>query len=168
MGGHTGGGGDDRAGTALAESALTLSTRDVLAEEFKNREGPLAIVFEAGLMAFERGEEQDALDAGILAVAVDDAVDDGADETLVVIPVHVGLPFGQPLVGFAGFVVKIEDGGVEGLFAGEVAEDDGLGDSGGGGDFLGGGAFKALAGEEIERGFEELAAAVGGGKTGGG
>ncbi len=58
-----------------------------------------------------------------------------------------------------------EDRGVEGLFGGEVAEDDGLGDPGGGGDFAGGGAFEAFAGEEVEGGIEELAAAVFGGEA---
>ena len=63
------------------------------------------------------------------------------------------------------FVVVIEDRVIEVLLGGEVAEDDGFGDAGGGGDFLGGGAAEALPREEIERGFEELAAAVAGGKA---
>ena len=72
----------------------------------------------------------------------------------------------QPFVEFAGFMVEIENSGIQGLLTGEMAKDDGFGDSGGGGDFLGGGAFEALAGEEIQRSFEQLAAAVGGRKPG--
>ena len=79
---------------------------------------------------------------------------------------HQGVPLGQAFVEFADFVVKIEDGGVEGLLGGKVTEDDGLGDSCSGSDFFGGGAFEALLGEEIERRFEELATAVGGGEAG--
>ena len=65
----------------------------------------------------------------------------------------------------AGIVVVIEHGVVEVLLGGEVAEDDGFGDAGGGGDFLGGGAAESFAGEEIERRFDELPAAVAGGEA---
>ena len=61
----------------------------------------------------------------------------------------------------AGVVVVIEDGIIQVALGGKVAEDDGFGDAGRGGDFLGGGAAEALAGEEIERGFDE---ADGGGR----
>ncbi len=60
----------------------------------------------------------------------------------------------------------IENGLVEILFGGEVAEDDGFGDAGGGGDFLGGGAAEAFAGEKIDGDVDELAAAVVGGHAG--
>ena len=46
-----------------------------------------------------------------------------------------------------------------------MPENNGLGDSGGGGNFLCGGSLEALAREEVEGDFEELAAAVFGGET---
>src|ERR1035441_9643346 len=64
--------------------------------------------------------------------------------------------------------VVIEHRVVEVLLGGKVAEDDGFGDAGGGGDFLGGGAGESFAGEEIEGGFDEVKAAVAGVEAWGG
>ena len=48
-----------------------------------------------------------------------------------------------------------------------MAEDDGFGDAGGSGNFLGG-SGETFAGEEVEGGFDELKAAVAGAKAWGG
>ena len=120
---------------------------------------------ESGLVSFERGEEDDAMDAEIFAVRPDDAPDNGAKEALVVVAVHKELEFGEAFGEFRGIVVVIEDGVVEVVFGGEMAEYDGLGDAGRGGDFLGGGASVAFAREDIERSFDQLTAAVAGGES---
>ena len=57
-------------GLPAAQGALTLSTRDVLAQELKDGEGKLAVVFESGLVSFEGGEEEDAVDALVAAMRV--------------------------------------------------------------------------------------------------
>ena len=68
----------------------------------------------------------------------------------------------RPVVG----AVDIEDGLVEILFGGEVAEDDGFGDAGRGGDFLRSGAAEAFFGKEIYGYGDELVAALVGGEAG--
>ena len=115
-------------------------------------------------MPFEGGEEEDAVARAVPAMRIDDGFDDGANEAFIVVALHAGLDSAMHSVDLAGVVVVIEHRLVEVALGGEVAEDDGFGDAGGGGDFLGGGAPVPFAGEEIEGGFEELPAAVAGGK----
>ena len=116
-------------------------------------------------MALERGEQEHAVAAQVAAIAFDDPFDDGADQAFVVVAIHAAFPLRDALGDLAGIVVVIEHRVVQVLLGGEVAEDDGFGDAGGGGDFLGGGAGESFAGEEVERRFDELKAAVAGGEA---
>jgi hypothetical protein len=68
----------------------------------------------------------------------------------------------------AGFGFGVQNGGIERLFAGEMAENDGLGDARGGGDLLGGSAAEAFAGEQFQGCVQQLAPAVAGIHAGGG
>ena len=165
--GHAVGGGDDGARVAAAQRALGLPARDVLPQQVENRQRKLAVVFERGLVALERGEHEHAVNAQVGAKGLDDPFDEGADQAFVVVAIHAAFPLRDALGELATLVMMIEDRVVEVLFGGEVAEDDGFGDAGGGGDFLGGGAGESLAGEDIEGGLDELKAAVAGGEAGG-
>ncbi len=78
----------------------------------------------------------------------------------VVVAIHIGLPLCDALGELGGILVVIEHCVVEVLLGGEVAENDGFGDAGRGGDFLGGSAAEPFAGEKVERRFDKLAAAV--------
>ncbi len=106
--GHAGDGRDDGAGIASAQSALSLSTRDVLAQELKDGERKLAIVLESGLVAFEGGEEEDAMAPLVAAMRIDDGFDDDADEAFVVVALHAGLALRDALGDVARVVVVIE------------------------------------------------------------
>jgi hypothetical protein len=99
------------------------------------------------------------------AVDFENPGDDQAEKALVIIGVHKSLGAGQPCL-IAADGVGVEDGGVEVLLGGEVAEDNGFGDAGGEGDFARSGAAEAAFGEEVDRDFEELAAAVFAGHAG--
>ncbi len=67
--GHAGDGRDDGAGIASAQGALTLSTRNVLAQQLKDGKRKLAIVFEPRLVPFQGGEEEDAMAPLVAAIA---------------------------------------------------------------------------------------------------
>ena len=89
----------------------------------------------------------------------------GAHQAGVVVALHASLGFRQPGLHHLGLMAVIEYGGIEGLFGRKMAEDDGFGNARRRCDFLGGGASESLAGEEIERRFQQLPAAVGSGQA---
>jgi len=163
--GHTGDRRDDGDRAERTEGTLSLSTRDVLAKQLKDRDFERPGVGEAGLVAFQGREEQDAVNAQVFAICLEDPLDDGAEEAFVVVTVHEKLELGETFGDFRGLVMVVENGVVEVLFGGEMAEDNRLVDAGRGGNFLGGGSTEALAREDIEGGFDELAAAIAGRKA---
>jgi hypothetical protein len=148
-----------------SNGSFALPARDVLAKELEDGEGSCPVLFEAFSMALQSGEEKGALEAGVAAVAFDGLADESAKEPDIVVGIHIDFPTGDDLVQFPRFVWIPEDSGVKCLFCWEMAEDDSFGDACGGGDFLGGGAFEALTGKEIEGSFEELLSAVFGWKS---
>src|ERR1022692_3272250 len=159
---HPIGGRDDGARGVSAQSALALPARDVLPQQVENRQRKLAVVFERGLVALQGGEHENPVNSEVAAKGFDHPFDDGADQAFVVVALHAAFPLRDALGQFAAVVVVVEHCIVQVLLGGKVAEDYGLGDAGGGGDFLGGGASESLAGEYVEGRFEELQAAVAG------
>ena len=100
VGRHAGDGGDDGAGIAFADGALTLSTREVLAQQLKDRELERAGVFEPCLVALQRSEQEHAVSTQVAAIALDDFFDDVADQSFVVVAIHVDLPLRDALGEF--------------------------------------------------------------------
>ena len=111
---------------------------------------------QSGLVPLQRGEQEHAVAPQVAAMGFDDLIDEGADQSFVVVALHAALTLRHALADVAGIVVVIDDGVVQVVLGGEVAENNGFGDAGRGGDFLGGGASESFAGEEVQRGFDEL------------
>jgi len=158
--GDSGEGENDDGRVELAEGAGGLALRDVFFELRADGHGHLRVVHECEFVAFERGVHEEAAEPRLFTVELQDFFQQKAEQALIVIYVDERLKFGHPVDGAVAFAFDIEDGLVEVLFGGEMTEDDGFGDAGGGCDFFGGGAAEAFLGEQFDGDVEELAPAV--------
>jgi len=153
---------NDGSGIAFTQDPGPLTALNVLAEADADGGHDLIPMHDGKLVTLERGVEHEALEARLGAVDFENVRDDEAKQTFVVVAVHKNLQAGKPLFGGSRIAV-FEDGAVQILFGGEVAEDDGFGHAGGQGNLAGSGTAEAVLGEEVDGDFEQLPAAFFGG-----